>query len=81
MFHGADGDAGALEPGAGQDEEASEAWLIEVSDRVDQVPIERDAQATSLDPEGVNRRVTFRRSVSVQPSGGVIRSACSVHSE
>ena len=70
----------ALESGTCEDEQAPKAGLVEFFDRIDQVPIERDAQATSLDP-GVNRRVTLRRSVNVQESGGVMRSACSVHRE
>ena len=75
-----DGHTDALESSPCEDEEAPETGLVEFSDRIDQIPIERNAQATSLDP-GVNRRVTLRRSVNVHASGGVMRSACSMHRE
>ena len=77
----AHGDTGALEARPGQDEETSEAVLVELFDGVDQIAIERETQATSVESAGVKRRVTLRRSVSVQPNGGVIRSACSIQSE
>jgi hypothetical protein len=76
----ADRHANTLQPGASEDEQPPKAWLVELSDRFDQVPIERDAQATSVEP-GVNSRVTLRRSVNVHESGGVIASACWAHSE
>ena len=79
-LHRPDRHSDTLESRPREDEQAPKAVLVEFPDRIDQIPIERNAQATSLDP-GVNRRVTLRRSVNVQASGGVMRSACSVHRE
>ena len=63
--------SGTLELSPCQDLKAPQVVLIEVFDRVEQIAVERH-QATWT---GANRRVAVRRSVSVQPWGGVIRSA------
>ena len=55
----------------GQDQEATELMLVEVSDRVDEVAVEPHLQATS---RGANSRLRDRRSVRVHPSGGARRS-------
>lgn len=81
VFDPPDRDTRALQTGTSEDEQPSESGLVQVPDCVDQIPVEGNAQATSLDPDGVKRRVTFRRSVNVHASGGVIRSACTVQSE
>jgi hypothetical protein len=63
--------------GLGEDEQPAQFVLIEIFDIVEEIPIETHrAQATSA---GANNRTMFRRSVSVQPIGGVSRSAWVTH--
>jgi hypothetical protein len=45
--------------------------LVEISDRIEKIAVEGH-QATE---SGANNRVTVRRSVSVHPRGGIMRSA------
>ncbi len=67
------GRACPLQTGAGQHQETPELMLIEIPHRVEEIAIEgHGSYATS---RGANNRVIFLRSVSVQASGGVIRSA------
>jgi len=54
----------------GENQQAPEVVLVELFDRVEQIAVEGH-QATE---SGANNLVTVRRSVSVQPCGGVIRS-------
>lgn len=61
---------GGLKLCPGENQQAPEVVLVEFFDRVEQIAIERH-QATE---SGANNLVTVRRSVSVQPCGGVIRS-------
>jgi hypothetical protein len=61
----------ALQLSAGQDQEPTEIVLVEIFDRVEQIAVEGH-QATE---SGAKSRVTVRRSVSVHPSGGIMRSA------
>ena len=55
----------------GQDEKTAKVVLVQIPDRVQQVAVEGH-QATE---SGANSRVTVRRSVRVQPCGGIILSA------
>lgn len=64
-------DSAPLQLGLGQYAKTSEVVFVEFLDRVEQIAVERH-QATWT---GANSLVTVRRSVSVQPWGGVIRSA------
>ena len=66
---------GPLQLGAGEDEQTPEVVLVEIPDRVQQIPVEGH-QATE---SGANSRVTVRRSVRVQPRGGIMRSAWLEH--
>ena len=65
-----------LEVRPGENVQASQIVLVEVLDRVEKIAVEGH-QATWT---GANSLVTVRRSVNVQPCGGVIRSAWSAHS-
>jgi hypothetical protein len=65
----------ALELGPSQDEETAKIVLIQILDRVEKITVEGH-QATE---SGANSRVTVRRSVRVQPRGGIILSAWSAH--
>src|SRR3990170_8733988 len=62
--------AGPLQLGPGKDQEASQIMLIEVFDRVEQIAV-KCHHATD---NGAKSLVTVRRSVRVQPCGGIIRS-------
>jgi hypothetical protein len=62
---------GSLQLRPGQDEKTAKVVLVQIPDRVQQIAVESH-QATE---SGANNRVTVRRSVKVQPCGGIIRSA------
>jgi hypothetical protein len=68
---------GAVELRLGEDHEAAQLMVVEIPDRIQQIAVEGH-QATE---RGANSLVVDRRSVSVQPWGGVIRSAWFEHSE
>jgi len=76
MVLGAEGTR-TLELGAGENEKTSQIVLIHFLDRVQEVTVERHHATDS----GANSLVTVRRSVSVHPCGGIIRSAWSAHRE
>lgn len=63
--------AASFQLGMGEDLETSKVVFIQILDRVEQIAVERH-QATLT---GAKSRVTVRRSVRVQPCGGVILSA------
>jgi hypothetical protein len=66
-----------LQMGTGQDQQSAEIVLVEILDRVQQIAV-KGHQATE---SGAKSRVTVRRSVSVQPWGGIMRSAWSAQNE
>lgn len=65
-----------LELGPGEDQETSQVVLVHFLDGIEQIPVEGH-HATD---NGANSLVTVRRSVRVQPWGGIIRSAWSAQS-
>lgn len=69
--------AATLQLGPGQNHESSQLVVVEVFDRVEQIAVERHYATES----GANSLVERRRSVSVQPWGGVMRSAWLAQSE
>lgn len=61
----------ALQLRPGQDQKSPEIMLVEIFDRIQKIAVEGH-QATE---SGANNLVTVRRSVSVHPRGGIMRSA------
>lgn len=69
--------ARAVELSSGEDMKAAQLMIVEVSHRIEKITVESH-QATD---NGANNLLVVRRSVKVQPCGGVMRSAWLAQSE